>query len=67
MLRVFGMCGLGILFLVISAPLRQTVVDDAAALQKAIGENSPWSWVGIGAGVLALLMFACYRAAQPRS
>ena len=67
MLRAFGMFGLGILFLAISPALRVSLLNDAETVQDAILRNSPWSYVGIGIAVLAILMFGLYRASQPRA
>jgi hypothetical protein len=67
MLRVFGTFGLGILFVAISPALRVSLIDDAGKLQQTIITYSPWSYVGIGVGVLVLLMFFLHRAAQPRT
>ena len=66
MFRALGTCGLGIIFVAISPPLRQGLLNDADALQSKIVANEPWSYVGIGLGILALLMFGLYRSAQPR-
>jgi hypothetical protein len=67
MLRVLGTFGLGIIFVAISPALRTSLIDDADKLQRTIIVYSPWSYVGIGLGVLALLMFCLHRAAQPRT
>ena len=67
MLRVFGIGGLGILFVLISPPLRVSMMDEANNLQQTILVNSPWSYVAIGLGVLGLVMFAVHRAGQPRT
>jgi hypothetical protein len=67
MFRVLGTFGLGILFVVISPPLRLSLINDADALQTKIVANSPWSYIAISAGILALLLFGLYRSAQPRT
>jgi hypothetical protein len=66
MLRALGSCGLGILFLIISPALRQSVMDGLDSLGKQIQMYSPFSYVGIAIAVLAVLMLCLYRAAQPR-
>jgi hypothetical protein len=67
MLRAVGTFGLGILFVAVSPALRVSLISDVDALQNSIIKNSPWSYVAIAAGVLAILMFGLYRASQPRS
>ena len=67
MLRVLGIGGLGLLFVLISPPLRVSLMDEADHLQQTIITNSPWSYVAIGLGALGLVMFAVHRAAQPRT
>jgi hypothetical protein len=67
MLRVLGTFGLGILFVAVSPPLRQSLINDADALQTKIVNNEPWSYIGIAIGILAMLMVGLYRAAQPRT
>ena len=67
MFRALGTFGLGILFIAVSPPLRQSLMNDADAIQTKIVNNSPWSYVGIALAILALLMFGLHRAAQPRS
>ena len=57
---------LGILFLIISANLRATVMSGLDALQQWIAVNSPLSYVGVGALILAAMMFGLHRASQPR-
>lgn len=66
MLRALGTFGLGILFVAISPALRVSIMNDAESVQGAIIRNGPWSYVGIGIGIVALLLFGLYRAAQPR-
>jgi hypothetical protein len=65
MLRVLGTFGLGIVFVVISPALRQSLLNDVDTVQKAIGDNSPWSYVAIGVAVLCGVMYSLHRAAQP--
>ncbi len=67
MFRALGTFGLGILFVAISPALRVSLVDDADHLQKVIVDNSPWSYVALGVGVLALLMFGLHRSSQPKT
>lgn len=67
MLRALGTFGLGILFVAVSPALRQSLLNDVDSLQHSIDKNSPWSYLAIGLGTLGFLMFALYRAAQPRS
>jgi len=66
MFRAVGMFGLGILFLVVSPPLRDSVVNGLDSLGKTIQVYSPFSYVGIGFAVLGGLMFCLHKAAQPR-
>lgn len=67
MLRALGCFGLGILFVAISPPLRQSIADGLSALEHQIQIYSPISYVAIGLAVLLALMFCLYRAAQPRA
>jgi hypothetical protein len=67
MFRAAGTFGLGIIFVAISPALRNTLLDDATAVQHAIEVNSPFSYIGIGLAVLAGLMFALHQASQPRT
>ena len=66
MLRATGTIGLGVLFVMISPALRETLVDDAQALQHALVSNSPFSYIAVGIAVLGGMMFALHRASQPR-
>jgi hypothetical protein len=66
MVRALGMFGLGILFLVISRSLRESVLNGLDSLSKTIQVYSPFSYVGIALGVLCCLMFFLHKAAQPR-
>ena len=66
MFRALGMFGLGILFLVISGSLRDSVMNGIDSVSRAIQMYSPISYVGIALGVLAGLMFCLHKAAQPR-
>jgi hypothetical protein len=67
MLRALGTFGLGILFVAVSPALRVSLLQDAESIQGAIIRNGPWSYVGIGLGIVVLLLFGLYRAAQPRT
>ena len=67
MFRALGTFGLGILFVMISPTLRQSLLADTDALQQSIEHNSPWSYAALGVCGLALLMFFLHRAKQPRS
>jgi hypothetical protein len=66
MWRALGTCGLGVVFVAISPALRTKLADDADSLQRTIFAYSPWSYLCIGLGILAFLMFGLYRSAQPR-
>jgi hypothetical protein len=66
MLRALGTFGLGFIFIFISPALRVAIMDDADKIQRTILFYSPWSYVAIGLGLLALLMFFLYRSHQPR-
>ena len=66
MLRLSGMFGLGILFLLISPNLRGSVAGIFDACASFVAQNSPLSYVGLGVLALAGMMFMVYRAAQPR-
>jgi hypothetical protein len=61
-----GMFGLGILFLLISPSLRMSVIGVYDSFGNFLTANSPLSYVGLGAVILAGLMVMIYRAAQPR-
>jgi len=66
MLRIMGTIGLGILFVLISPALRETIVEEAQACQVAMANNSPGSYIALGVAILLGMMFALHRAAQPR-
>jgi hypothetical protein len=66
MLRLLGICGLGIVFLAISPGLRGGLMDDFDAFGGYMSQNSPLSYVGLAVVILAGLMFMVYRASQPR-
>ena len=66
MLRVLGSFGLGIIFLVISPALRESVMRGIDATGKWIQIYSPFSYVGIALAILCVLMVCLYQAAQPR-
>jgi hypothetical protein len=66
MFRLLGMCGLGILFLMISPSLRLGLVEDYESFTNYMDHNSPVSYVVLGVVILSGLMFMVYRAAQPR-
>jgi uncharacterized BrkB/YihY/UPF0761 family membrane protein len=67
MLRVLGTFGLGIIFVAISPALRVSLASDAEKLQQTIVNYSPWSYLGIALGIIALLLVGLYRAAKPRT
>jgi hypothetical protein len=66
MLRALGSCGLGIIFLIISPALRETVMKCIDAISKEIQVYSPFSYFGIAIAILGVLMLCLYHAAQPR-
>ena len=67
MLRTLGTFGLGIIFVSISPALRVSIMSDVEAVQRAIVNYSPFSYVGIALAIVGLLMFGLYRSAQPRT
>ena len=66
MLRIFGLCGLAIVFMLISAPLRGRVMGLLAAFVDMLARYSPVSYVIFGlVSVLAFLIFVS-RGSRPR-
>jgi hypothetical protein len=66
MLRVLGCFGLGILFLIISPQLRESLLNLLSSALKQLELYQPWSYCGVAAGALVLVMTYLYRTAQPR-
>lgn len=66
MLRPLGLLGLGAAFLMISPKLRDVVLSLLSQGEASLVRNSPYSYVGVGAGIVCLMVFAMYRGAQPR-
>jgi len=66
MFRALGTFGLGIIFVLISPALRGSLMEDADKVQRAILIYSPWSYVGIGLGIVGMLLFGLYRSSQPK-
>jgi hypothetical protein len=66
MLRAMGIFGLGILFVVISPPLRASLMEQFAKLQTTMIDNAPLSFVEAGVVLLVALMFWIRRANRPR-
>ena len=66
MLRVFGICGLGIVFLLISAPLRGHVYGLLAAVVGMLARYSPFSYVIFAAVAFVAFMIFVSRGSRPR-
>ena len=66
MIRAVGMFGLGAIFVFISPALRGGLADDIGKVQQSIVNNSPWSYAGLGLGLLVTMMLCLYRASKPR-
>ena len=70
MLRIFGVCGFGFTFLLISSSLRNDVIDAITAFSTSasvsLAEYSPFSYVGVGVGLIVGVMVLFRRAASPR-
>jgi hypothetical protein len=67
MFRALGTFGLGVIFLVISPALRDSLMGDLNSLEHTAQVYSPFSYVIIGLGILGILMFCLHRASQPRT
>ncbi len=68
-MRLMTMCGLvgmGGGFLVISPPLRESLLEQLGRGQQMMQANEPFSYVGLGACLVVALGFYMYRCAQPR-
>lgn len=61
-----GLVGLGGGFLMISPPLRESLMDVAGRGQQIVQAYQPFSYVGLGAVLIVALGFYMYRCAQPR-
>ena len=70
MLRLLGMFGLGVAFLVISPRLRTDVIDSITAASTqfslSLAEYSPISYVAVGLVFIGGVMFLFRKAAAPR-
>jgi len=66
MFKVMGAFGLGIVFLIISPPLRASLMEELTALGNYISSHSPVSYICLGVAGLVFAMIWVYRAAQPR-
>ena len=66
MLKVLSAFGLGILFLVISQPLRSSLFEEIDAIGNYLNAHSPESYICVGVAGLIFAMIWVYRAAQPR-
>ena len=66
MVRAFAMFGLGGIFLLISPKLRGSVQEAIGSVYLGMQLYAPLSYVAFGLLVLALLLTAFYRGAQPR-
>ena len=66
MLRILGCFGLGIIFLIISPALRESIVQGMDSGLHGLEFYSPWSYVGVALCMLLGAMAFIYRAAQPR-
>ena len=64
--RAFGMFGLGGFFLLISPPLRESLMDDMNAIGVYLNERAPWSYCALAVAAVVGAMFWIHRASQPR-
>ena len=65
-LTLAGFLGLGGGFLVISPPLRDSLMDAVGHGQQLVEAHEPYSYVGIGAVLLVMFCRYMYRCSQPR-
>jgi hypothetical protein len=66
MLRACSLLGLAFAFLIISPPLRETVLDGIAQTAAAVVRYSPYSYIGLGLALLGALMLTFYKSSVPR-
>ena len=66
MTRVIGLFGLAGTFLFISPNLRDEIGGGFDAAVKGLDQYSPFSYIGVGLVLLALVMIYLYRSAAPR-
>ena len=65
-MRVIGFFGLGVIFLVISPNIRQTLLGAIGAIDHAFEVYAPYSYVAGVLTVLLILIMSFHRGAQPR-
>ncbi len=66
MIRFLSISGMTGGFLMISPALRGNVLKQYAALVAILNDCSPWSYLGIGVLIFALLTIELYQNAVPR-
>jgi len=66
MTRALGILGFSGGFLAISPKLRELLMDQFAFGVSALERHSPYSYVALGAFLLAGCVFHLYRGAAPR-
>jgi hypothetical protein len=66
MLRAFGIFGLAIVFLLISATLRGRVMGLLAAFVEMLAKYSPFSYVIFGLVALVAFLIFVSRGSRPR-
>jgi hypothetical protein len=66
MVRAISLFGFGGLFLAISPKLRDTVWSAMDSGVSGMEMHAPYSYVGAGAMLVAVMCVSLYRGAQPR-
>lgn len=66
LLRAISMFGLGAFFLVISPPLRESLLDQLAAIAVYLNDREPWSYCALLFAAVGMAMLWVHRASQPR-
>jgi hypothetical protein len=66
MIRACSLLGLAAVFLIISPPLRGTVLTGIAQTAAALERYSPYSYAALVLVLVGLLMLTFYKASVPR-
>lgn len=66
MVRILGLFGLAVLFLTISADLRNSLMELLAKAVQGLENYSPWSYAAVALAVIGGFLFSLKRGAQPR-
>ena len=66
MLRIFGLTGLAVGFLVISPPFRMTVLNGVGSAVNTLNNYSPLSYIALGIVLLSGAAVSLHSSPRPR-